>query len=592
MTRCLVGATHNVARARPDTVQLKVDRATLSPLPPGSASRLLAGQCCCRFTLTSVRAGFIPAPGGGKRRPYATLLSSAPPSIDWAAPSKSRRPRLRSYRYPPRTGSRRQLPVNRALVKLLAVLVSVLLSPSSTAQAQESPQLKAALPSPDTAAKALSLVEAVELALSNYPSVRASMARERARGAEITLAKTAYLPRGYSLINENRASMNRVAAVIYPAHDIPVVADRVGEQTSFRSFWTANAGAGLDWEIYDFGLRAARVKLARAETSQAAAALALTRLEVATAAADSFLAVTAAQLKVRAEQANVDRMEVFRQAVHALVDADLRPGVDASRADAELALAKNELIEAQQALEVAAATLAERLGVAGTRVTIEAGPLADMPPTAGAPPLPELEDHPLAVLRSASLKTVQAKEHVLSRTYFPHLHFESSIYGRSSGTDQRRWAANQGFLPVIPNWAVGLTVSFPFMSIFEIKARERIAAREEQEHRALYAQAMQTLKGDDARSRAVIDGAVKVAANAPAFVKAARETETRARVRYEVGLGTVVDVAEAERLLVKAEVIYALSGLGVWRAFLAAAVAHGDLRPFLQLVTTASGQRK
>jgi hypothetical protein len=45
-------------------------------------------------------------------------------------------------------------------------------------------------------------------------------------------------------------------------------------------------------------------------------------------------------------------------------------------------------------------------------------------------------------------------------------------------------------------------------------------------------------------------------------------------------------------LLVKADVIYALSGLGVWRAFLAAAVAHGDLKPFLNLVTTASGQRK
>ncbi|HEY9871466.1 MAG TPA: TolC family protein, partial [Candidatus Obscuribacterales bacterium] len=380
------------------------------------------------------------------------------------------------YRYLDGTRSRPDLdrvPANRLLVKLLAVLMSVLLSVSNTAQAQEAPQLRGALPSPDTAAKTLTLAEAVELALANYPSVRASMARQRARSAEIALAKTAYLPKGYSIINENRASMNRVAAVIYPAHDIPVVADRVGEQTSFRSFWTANAGAGIDWEIYDFGLRAARVKLARAETSQAAAALALTRLEVATAAADAFLAMAAAQLKVRAEQANVDRMQVFTQAVHALVDADLRPGVDASRADAELALAKNELIEARQALEVAAATLAERLGLAGTRVAIDPGPLADMPPTVQAPPLPELEDHPLAILRNAGVKTVQAKEHVLSRTYFPHLHFESSIYGRGSGTDQRRWAANQGFLPVIPNWAVGLTVSFPFMSIFEIKARER-----------------------------------------------------------------------------------------------------------------------
>ncbi len=481
----------------------------------------------------------------------------------------------------------------RLLVKLTALVVSLIIVPVRMATAQDTPALRGSLPAPATiGTQFLTLKDAVELALSNYPSVQASTARERARNAEIWLAKTAYLPKGYMIVNENRGSMNRAASIVYPAHDIPVVADREGENTSFQSFWAANAGAGIDWVLYDFGLRAARVKLARSQTDQAAAALQLTKLEVATAAADAFLAVAAAQLRVRAEQANVDRLQVFAQAVHAVVDTDLRPGVEASRADAELALGRNDLIQAQQNLEVALATLAERLGVAGTRLSIDPGPLADIPPAEQPPPLPALEDHPLAIVRDAGIKTVAAKERVLSRTYFPHLHLESAIYGRASGTDQRAWAANQGFLPVIPNWAVGLTVSFPFLSIFEVKAHEQIVAKEKQAERALYNQAMQTLRGEDARSRAVVDGAIKIAANAPAFVKAARETETRARVRYDVGLGTVVDFAEAARLLVKAEVTYSLAGLGVWRAFLAASVAHGDLKPFLQLVSSASAQRR
>jgi len=478
----------------------------------------------------------------------------------------------------------------RMLVKLVALVVGFTLAPIRMATAQDWPALRGPLSQQAMPRQPLTLRDAVELALTNYPSVRASASRERARNAEIWLAKTAYLPKGYLIVNENRGSMNRVASIVYPAHDIPVVADRVGETTSFRSFWAANAGAGIDWELYDFGLRAARVKMARAETGQAAAALSLTKLEVATAAADAFLAVTAAQLRLRAEQANVDRMQVFAQAVHAVVDSDLRPAVDASRADAELALARNELIEAQQNLDVALATLAERLGVAGTTLTIDPGPLANMPPTAQPPPLPVLEDHPLAIVRDAGIKTVIAKQRVLSRTYFPHLHLESAIYGRSSGTDQRAWAAEQGFLPVIPNWAVGLTISFPFLSIFEVKAQEQIVAKEKQAERALYDQAMQTLRGDDARARAVVDGAIKIAGNAPAFVKAARETESRARVRYDVGLGTVVDFAEAARLLVRAEVTYSLAGLGVWRAFLAASVAHGDLKPFLQLVSSPQGK--
>jgi len=59
---------------------------------------------------------------------------------------------------------------------------------------------------------------------------------------------------------------------------------------------------------------------------------------------------------------------------------------------------------------------------------------------------------------------------------------------------------------------------------------------------------------------------------------------------YNVGLGTVVEVAEAERLLTDAQVIYDLASIAVWRAYLAAAVAHGDLTPFIKL-TADSGSR-
>jgi hypothetical protein len=51
----------------------------------------------------------------------------------------------------------------------------------------------------------------------------------------------------------------------------------------------------------------------------------------------------------------------------------------------------------------------------------------------------------------------------------------------------------------------------------------------------------------------------------------------------------VVDVAEAEKLLVEAQVKFKLSGLAVWKSYLAASEARGDLTPFLQLVAAAQG---
>lgn len=45
-------------------------------------------------------------------------------------------------------------------------------------------------------------------------------------------------------------------------------------------------------------------------------------------------------------QANIERLEIFSQAVHVLIDNQLRPGADASRTDAELAATRNQWIHA------------------------------------------------------------------------------------------------------------------------------------------------------------------------------------------------------------------------------------------------------
>lgn len=111
----------------------------------------------------------------------------------------------------------------------------------------------------------------------------------------------------------------------------------------------------------DFGLRRATVDLARATASQAIALIELTQLDVATSAADAFLALLAAEQSARAAQANVERLETFSKSVHVLVENQLRAGADESRADAELAAARIQLIQAQQTVEINRANLARAL---------------------------------------------------------------------------------------------------------------------------------------------------------------------------------------------------------------------------------------
>src|SRR5438876_834891 len=81
---------------------------------------------------------------------------------------------------------------------------------------------------------------------------------------------------------------------------------------------------------------------------------------------------------VRAARATVERARVFADVVKVLVDKELRPGVEYSRAAAELALASTQLIRAEQAEAVSRAELARTLGAAGQKIEIVPGRFAEL----------------------------------------------------------------------------------------------------------------------------------------------------------------------------------------------------------------------
>jgi outer membrane protein len=462
--------------------------------------------------------------------------------------------------------------LRKARIGFLYVCFFLLLRPATTA-------------AQDSQLQPLRLDAAVELALRHYPSVRASQAQAAAAEAGIDVARVAYLPRVDMIWQQNLATRNNVFGLLFPQSVIPPISGPVLERSTLRGATGSAGGALLSWEPFDFGLRRANVELARASRNQAGAGVAVTRLDVAFAAADAFLGVIANEQLIHAAQATVDRMEVFAKAVRVLVDNQLRPGVDASRANAELAAARNQLIQAQQDAEISQATLAEAIGQAGAPVTINAGPLLTLP----SPLLSETPDfaaHPLARAQATSLESAQARERVLDRSYFPRFNFQSAVFGRGTGARiDGSFDNSKGLYPNTGNWSAGMTITFPAFDIFGIRARRRVEGNNVLAEKARYDQTIQALKTQDAKARALIEAARSMAENTPVQLKAAQETELRARVRYENGLANVTEVAEAQRLLAQAEADDAVARLAVWRALLITARAQGDLTPFLDQVT-------
>src|SRR5712692_4853276 len=276
--------------------------------------------------------------------------------------------------------------------------------------------------------KVLTLEEAVDFSLKNYPAVRASLERVRAAQAGIGLAQTNYLPRADVVWQTNRGTDNNITGLLLPQAVIAPITGPVPISPSNRSAWGSAAGLLFSWEPFDFGYRGAKVDGARAVRDRAAAEASVTRLDVAVATVNAYITVLAAEQTVHAADADVQRRETFHKAVRVLVDNQLRAGADASRADAELARGKVNLARAQQQEQISKAALADILGIADTSVEVSAGSVLEPPPDS-SPLATPLANNPVAEAQHARVEEAQAQVHVLDRSYYPKFYLQSSVYG-------------------------------------------------------------------------------------------------------------------------------------------------------------------
>ncbi len=441
----------------------------------------------------------------------------------------------------------------------------------------------AALPAQQPAAgPALTIAQAVAAALRIYPSIQVSQEQINEAAAGIQLARTAYLPRVDALAQVNRATRNNVFGLLLPQSVIPSMSGPVLGTNNFGTAWGSAVGTLVTWEPFDFGLRRANIASAAASRAKSEAALRRTQYDVAVAAADAYITLTAAQETVRAAQAGVDRAQVLARTVTALADAQLRPGADASRAEAELAAARTQLIQARQTDGVARANLSRFIGLDPAQIAVSAQKLLELPPDQAVAPL-DTAANPIALEQNAVVEQLRDQLRALERSYFPRFFLQGSAYARGTGaeTDGRILGGFNGLAPGTQNYALGFTVTFPLMDFASVHAREARESAAIRAETARYQQIATDLKAQWNGAVATLRGAREVAGNTPVQVTAARAATEQAASRYQSGLGNIDEVAESQRLLTQSEIDDALARLGVWRALLGVATAAGDIEPFL-----------
>ena len=165
----------------------------------------------------------------------------------------------------------------------------------------------------------LTLEQAVNQAMSQYPGVRASLEQVSAAAAGINLARTSYLPRADFVAQVNRATHNNVFGLLLPQSVISSISGPVLRTNSLDNVWGTAVGVLVSWEPFDFGLRRANVSAAQSSRDRASTGVAVSRLQAGVGAADAFLTIHAAQETVIAARAGVDRARTLAESVDVLV---------------------------------------------------------------------------------------------------------------------------------------------------------------------------------------------------------------------------------------------------------------------------------
>jgi len=425
--------------------------------------------------------------------------------------------------------------------------------------------------------QAFTLEQAITHAKSKSPDIVAANTRIQAALAFAAVPRAQWRPTFGATVQIIGSTVNNSTATVLsnPRVDLPRIgATTLSLQPDFTPYASTFIAAGMRQELFDFGRIAAETAALDAQTAVERYRAEGTQFDVVLNVVQAFYAVRAAKSVSKAAEDAATRAGVYRDATQAAVNAGMRTPVDLVRAEAEVARFEVGKIRAKGALDAARAVFAAVVGLDQTALDTDDSMMdGDDDDEMGA--LPSVEQF-IEQARRDSLKVREAEAQVnvaraetnaVGAQLRPNLFLTASISGRAGGAPAQNGvvAPGYGFVPLVPNWSVGAVLSMP---LYEPTILARRDALKEVERARSAELEVARLAQVAAVRRAYVDVvAVRHALVALERAEAAaKANHAQAEARFKAGLGTILDLVDAETLRVEAEVGRAVGVFQVTRA--------------------------
>jgi outer membrane protein len=378
----------------------------------------------------------------------------------------------------------------------------------------------------------LTLAEAQRLALQNHPALQAAQLGAQALGERAEQSAAAWRPvASASMTGVGSLDASRVAA---GALNNPVIYSRLA------------TGVTVSQLVADFGRTSQLTASAKLAAQAEAARVKLTRADILLNVQRSYVAALRSRAVVGIAESTVAARQLLVDQVTALVNAQLKSGLDLSFASTNLAEAKLLVSAATNEYQAAQALLSEAMGFAESRtftLAEETMPV-DEKPTRESLTAQALKDRPELVAGRLDIDASRRFALAENALKYPVV----SAVGTAGVIPFHASQLSSRYL------AGGVNITLPFLNGGLFKSRQREAEIRARQAEQRVKQIENAVSRDVAVAMLDVTTALERIGLAEQLIAQASQALELAQSRYDLGLSSIVELSQAQLAKTNAEI--------------------------------------
>jgi outer membrane protein TolC len=385
----------------------------------------------------------------------------------------------------------------------------------------------------------LTLEKAIEIAERVQPALAQSRGAVEAARGRVDLARVAHHPTVTLSANASTGS----TAVRPCANDPMMTCGGFFDPTV-----STGLGAQASWRIYDFGQTALAIRAAELNAEASVFSVTTDVLDVRNAVEVAYLEAVARQRLIVVAETTVKSEEVHLDQARRFVAAQAKDPIEVAQAQSRAANAKSTLANARSAQAIALANLRAAIGwldASRSPVVTNTWPTSPVQEPAQLATLVEEARSHRTELQQFD-RQIAASEANLDAAYASRRPVLSAQASTQWGPDENDWSPE-------PTWSAGISLSWQLFDGGRAKAEQRIARANVVSAKAQRDALLVSLTSQIELARSQI---VAHRANVEASTDAdpaARAQLKLADARYAQGLGSQIELADAQTAVTTAE---------------------------------------